>query len=533
MTEKLDGQIEAVPPVAVVHASRAVRVTLFEDRAEVVRQAQVPVLAGTNTLVIGGVATMVHDPSLSVIVAGGEGRVVSTKILRRVREVAAASAAQIKQIESEQRASVQKRLAAERALELANTHEGRVLALLHAWTSALQRVPRAAGTRLAEWQGSYEDLSRAHEQALDDAISAQRQLQETRNAETLAGQRLTQARQTSPRFEAVVECQVLSDVPRMLLVELTYRTPCALWRPEHLCRVTMGADGQAQLAVTTWATAWQKTGEDWTNVALRFSTARPAQAATPPLLEEDNLRLRKKTDQERRMVQIELRDQAIASARLGRGQAATEEMPGVDDGGEPLTFPAPAPHTLLATGLPERVELMTQVLPCEVERVAYPERSGSAFLRVTATWTGTRPLLAGPVHAVREGELTGRGRVGYVAPGEPFELGFGVDGGLRLRRKVEESRDVGSLIGGQKISRVVKVYVSNLSGDRRRMTVVERVPVSEVSEIDVRVTPTSGMHFDSKDGFARFDVEVEPRGTRELVLNYRIEAASKVLLPSI
>ena len=161
-----------------------------------------------------------------------------------------------------------------------------------------------------------------------------------------------------------------------------------MWRPEHLCRFTQTAEGGSQLQITTSAVAWQRTGEDWSNVHCRFSTARPTQHATPPLLSEDVLYLRRKTDAEKRTIIVEARDQSIAIAGLGDGTSTAADMPGVDDCGEPLLIEASRPATLPSNGQPTRVEVGTLTLPCQVERICFPERGPAAHLRATATLTG-------------------------------------------------------------------------------------------------------------------------------------------------
>ena len=55
-------------------------------------------------------------------------------------------------------------------------------------------------------------------------------------------------------------------------ISLDYMVPCALWRPIH--RATL--DG-GSLLFECEAAVWQATGEDWREVALSFSTARPTQ----------------------------------------------------------------------------------------------------------------------------------------------------------------------------------------------------------------------------------------------------------------
>ncbi len=87
-----------------------------------------------------------------------------------------------------------------------------------------------------------------------------------------------------------------------------------------------------------------------------------------------------------------------------------------------------------------------------------------------------------------------------------------------------------TLTGAQRVARTVRVFLSNLGDRPRRLTVVERVPVSEIDDVQVKVTEPGGAAIDARDGFARFSVEVPAGGTHELELGYRIEAAARVHL---
>lgn len=513
-------------------ASVAARVTLFEDRAEVLRRAQVAVAAGISWVSVAGVTTLIDDPSVLCNVRGGTARVLASRVLRRLREVPLASAGELAAAEADKRAATARRTTAERAAERATTQERRHASFLGQWIEALQRVPRTRQSGLAPWRTAFTQLTEAHILSIELLTAAQKERDSARRDEQRALQRVAQARRTEPRYEAAIELQLEAPAAGELTLELTYRTPCALWRPEHLGRLTQTADGGAQLQLTTSAVVWQRTGEDWREVQCRFSTARPTQLATPPLLSEDALRLRRKTDQERRTTVVEARDQSIAVAGLDGARAAAE-MPGVDDCGEPLLLEASRPATLPATGQPIRVELGTLTLPCQVDRICYPERGPAAHLRATATLSGPRPLLAGPIAVVRNGELCGRGRLPYVGRGEPFEIGFGTDDGVRVRRQLQESREVTPVVGTQKVTRTIKLFVSNLSSTPRQLSLTERIPVSELREVEVTLLSSTGLHFDPKDGFAKFPLELPARATRELQLVYRIEAPARVVLPAL
>lgn len=529
------------------HPSVARAVTLFEDRAEVVRAARVEVQAGAQWIAIGGVSVFVDERTVQARIAGAdEVRVTAARVRWRAHREAALGREAIDALEREEREASLRAGAAERARDRASRREAHLDQLLAKWARAMSEVPKDAGepARLASWRGGAEALHAALAEALGasaDARSARARAEEdARRAAT----RLREGSVEQPRYEAVIEVEVHAPAPQPVDIELTYRVACAIWRPEHLARLAAGAAGGAaaqgpggSIELTTWAAAWQATGEVWENVTARFSTARPSRSAEAPLLEDDVLRARRKTEIERRRVIVEARDQAIAAAGLDRGARAVDEMPGVDDGGEPLIFEAAEPVTLASDGRPTRIEIARRSLPAELALVLYPEVHPAAHLRATVTLDGggaggpPRPLLAGPVRVARGGSLIGRARLDFVGAGEPFELGFGVDDAVRVRRTVDEEQDTAAITGSRKIRRRVKLSVSNLSGNVKRVLVTERIPVSEVAEVEVALGEAPGWTLDEKDGFLRGHVELPPKGLKTMSFSYELRAAASVVLP--
>jgi uncharacterized protein (TIGR02231 family) len=516
--------------------SRPTRVTLFEDRAEVVRAAVAALRAGAQWVALGGASPFVDDDTVQARVSGEGARVLAARVRRFVHHEPREGREAVDRLEREAAAARAAAEAARQEVARARSEEARVRRLLAEWARCLAEVPRElreVGPR-GRWRESYDALDRALAAALARASEARARALREGRALAHAEARLAEAQATHPRHEALIEVQIESDGERAADVEVTYRTPCALWRPEHLARLHAHVDGgrgDATLEIVTYAVAWQRTGESWGGVRARFSTARPARAASPPHVTDDVLRSRKKGDDERRSVVVEARDQVVAVAGLERGARAVDEMPGVDDGGEPLTYEPREPVTLAGDGRPFRVEVARVTLPARVERVALPERAEVAHLRATATLAQGGPLLAGPVRLARGAGMVGRTLTGFVGVGEPFELGFGTDDAVRVRRRVEETRDTVSIIGTQVLRRTVRVFLSNLASSPRSVEVTERFPVSEIADVEVAVRASEGVRLDRRDGFARKTVELPAHGVAEVALAYELRAGAKVRLP--
>lgn len=511
-------------------------VTFFEDRAEVVRVARCQVPAGRSRVRAGGLTLLVDDRSLACKAPPESGvDVVYGRVRRRVEHVASASAEELQALEYHLEELRTKLSVLERAVDGAGVESRRVVGMMEPWLKAVSVVPSRASDARAELESAYAAIDRATIEALDrqarlDVDKEQQSLEISRETA-----RVAQARVKKPRFEAFAEIEVVAEKATEVVIEIVYRTPCALWRPEHLARLTRkGELDKGEITFTTFAAVWQITGESWVDVPCRFSTARPARSAAAPLLREDVLYSRKKSDAERKQIVVDAREQAISTAGLARGTRDVDEMPGVEDGGEAQWLTGQSPATLPSDGRPVRVPVGERTIACSVTRVAYPELGPATHLRATATLEGPGPLLAGPVTVGREREIVGASTIKFVGPGEPFELGFGLDDGLRVRRKVVDKRKTTQITGTQHVDRTVHVFVSNLGDQARALSVIERVPVSEVEDVEIHVeSDTSPQPTRDADGIATFKVDVAPRATTEIVLHYRIEAGSNVVLPTL
>ncbi|MBK9029988.1 MAG: DUF4139 domain-containing protein [Myxococcales bacterium] len=253
------------------------------------------------------------------------------------------------------------------------------------------------------------------------------------------------------------------------------------------------------LELATDACVWQATGEDWRDVALTCSTARPSLGATPPMPVDDLLRVQAKG-----ALVAAVREETIATTGLGAARAL-DQVPGVDDGGRVQALAAPAPATIVADGRPHRIRLGAWSSPVEAAHVAFPELAPAVIVRTRAVHAGAAPLLAGPVDLIRDGGYTGRTTILYVAPGERFELGWGADPALRVHRTHREKRDEAGLLGSwDQIRHRVAIRLSNLGAAARTITVTERVPVSELPDkVEVVLKAADAWQLEDDDGAIR------------------------------
>ncbi|MFP8959795.1 DUF4139 domain-containing protein [Streptomyces nanhaiensis] len=522
-------------------------VTCMEDRAQVERHGSVELAAGAQRLLVGPVTPLVVDRSLRAEVPAGDGgaggvRVVDARVVRtyapprpgRPGDDASELRRRVHDLEEELRDArwlrqrLESRLAVvaqARADLYRDVAEGAGAGSAdpERWADRLERIDEEDGTRTGELHLLRRRILRTEEE-LEDARRALRRTEEE-------PQELT----------AVVEVVVEADRAGPAVLRLTHLVPCALWRPAY--RATLAGD-ERSVRLETDAVVWQRTGEDWRGVRLSLSTARPTLAAGPPSLYEDELVLRERSAGERRTVEVDLREEEVPT--VGHGPAADgsagadAELPGLSDGGEVRVMTAASPVDVACDGRPHRVRLSAFTAPCRTELACAPELS-PLVARVARTVNGAgHVLLAGPVDLVRGGGFTGRGELPFAGQGEEISLSFGSEDTYRVVRRVEESRGTAGLSGVNHrtvITRTVRLFVSRLDsspqGEAAVVVVRERVPVSEVSAVEVRLRRAACLPEPDEDvdaeGMVRYTLRLAPGDRREITLEYELTAADGVV----
>ncbi|MGW3085552.1 mucoidy inhibitor MuiA family protein [Streptomyces sp. NPDC001108] len=503
-------------------------VTCLEDRAQVERTAVLDLAAGVQRLRLGPVGAAAVDRTLHAELVSGppatvlDARIVRTWTPRGPRPPADGDSAlrhRLHALKTEQRELEQRRDRLRTRLDVL----GRLAADL------LREIGEGAGSgesELARWtreldradeeRDTYAEQLRSCEARLT-ALSAERA--ETRHA-------LDLAEEEPAELVGHIELTVAAEAAGPVTLRLSHLTPCALWRPAY--RAVLDGD---TLTLETEAVVWQHTGEDWSDVRLTLSTARSSLAAEPPRLVEDRLVLTDRPPHERRTVEVELREEEIADL----GPAPVLGLPGVDDGGETRVLRAPAPVSVPGDGRAHRVPVSVFSTDAPTEYACVPELSPLVTRVVRFDNRSGHALLAGPVDLVRDSGFAGRGTLEFTAPGAPVELAFGSCDDHRVVRRTEESRDTTGLTQRTVVTRTVRLDLSRFSApgerDERTVAVRERIPVAEVSAVEVRLRESSCSPAPDEvdaDGIVHWTVPLPPGGRRTVTLVYELVASAKV-----
>ena len=481
------------------------RVTVYADRAEVVRTFKGRLEAGEQTLVFDRLPGATRLDQLRV-----EGRGAFTLVDIRPETV------QTKEVANEQVRALQDALKAQDLRQQAlNQTEARLTFQKSALDKMLARLT-TAGKESAnpemdplKW-AAFLDFQDKQLAEVDRQVLALQADREAVRAEVDRLNRELAALRGNERRSRLL-AKVNLDVRQAGEVEvnLSYLVRGPSWSPSY----DMRADTKAKtLDVTYRAEVRQATGEDWKGVSLRLSTAQPGLQGREPRM--DPWFLTKAETMVFAGGLTELRQDANGRAREGQMfndirpmgnrfstadandfQALAKQMKAMEQGraqvqagGTAATFVIERPSDILADNKPAQVTVMRESFPAYFRHTCVPKLSPFVFLKTKAVNKTDFTFLPGPTAVFLDGAFVAQANLDLVPSGQDFWTYLGVDQGVSVERKELARREESSGVFGKKTLRTVFDQVFKLKNGKAtdiELVLWDQVPASNHEDIKV------------------------------------------------
>ncbi len=509
-------------------------VTVQEDRAHVVRRAKIVLPIGLVRLRVDGVSPVLVDKTLFAKVSSPATgcRVSDVRAVREQRAMREQRGETIAKLEAE-KSTVDAQARANRGAEATARDALVALQQTAQLTFAEIGIDSSHGkSDRARWEADLRALSREEARLRADLVLRAADGRDLDRKLRDLEREIAERRNVGTETAAHLIVELVSEREATVELSIEYIVGNAVWRPYHTATFLDPGSTRAEPAkvkVRSDACVWQRTGEDWNDVELALSTERASLGTTPPLLESDVVASTKRLTQ---AVVVAQREQAVAQAGLGGVKVETAELPGIDDGGDPLVLRARSRASIPSDGRPYRFALFDMESDAEPSLVLCGEVTSGVIRKTLQHNRASQPLLAGPVDLVREGGYVGRARLLFVAPGEKFALGWGPDGALRAHREHEELKTETKLLSSWVTTpHRVTIHLSNLGADPRTVKVTERIPVSEIEKLKIDLDQTvsaRGARID-QDGMVELTVSLPAHGHETVTVGYIVSKHSDVV----
>lgn len=310
---------------------------------------------------------------------------------------------------------------------------------------------------------------------------------------------LDQARNTVPlqRYQAVIELSV--SEAGSLLPQLRYVVQNAHWQP--LYDVRLFSEKGNELNLTMLAQITQHTGEDWDDVALTLSTARPAlnqqlpelrpwylDVWTPPVITTRSMRAKSAVLPAE---QDEMMPMMMASAPMPppapdrEAEVATAQISTTQN---TVTYRIAANATIATDGMARKVTIGRYTLACDLDFLTIPKQTAAVYRRVTLQNSTPSPLLAGGLNLFVDDEFIGTNQLAYTPQGDEIKLLLGVEDRITVNRELLRRQvDKRFLRDNRTVQYGYKITLKNLLSTPAKVTIQDQLPVSRHEQIKVKL----------------------------------------------
>jgi len=492
--------------------ARITRVTVYADRAEIVRQFEARLEAGEHTLIFD---PLPGDTDLSSVRATGQGTFSLVDIRAETIQTVEVTDAQVRQLNATLKGEQTKLLELTQA-QTRNTQRRASLDKVFGRLTAVGKESANPVLDPAAWSGylayHVDALAKLDQETLtlkgrEDSLRAEIGKLERELAQ-LTGNR------AKARNVARVKIDVKQAGP--LRLELAYVVFGPSWSPQYDVRADTVAK---KVTVAYQAQVRQRTGEDWKGVDLRLSTAQPGVGGREPELSPWTVRkvepvvLTGATGGWAGTAVTAEKPQTLAGRRgVNAAPAGKAEQLSLADGlVVPAAAPAPAPSMDFAKAdvraggtaalflvrraydIPSdprsvKVTIGEETFTAAFRYSCVPKLSPNVYLKTTAVNTSDYPFLAGPTAVFLDGAYVAAASMDLVPAGQEFTTFLGVDQSVKVERKVLARREETVGVFGKKTKRTVHDQLFKVTNGKQTeidLTVADQLPLSEHEDIKV------------------------------------------------
>lgn len=527
---------EAKAPL--VAESRIRAATVYPDRAVVSRVAKVRVAAGTSEIVFSALPAELVDESVQVAARGA----VTASLL----DITVRSAFLAAEPDARLRAAAEKIVELRRRDAMLNDESelvGSQRTLVGTIEQAYLVPGKSASGAAAAARPSLEDYEKflGFSAAQRSRIEKEARELELRRAaladEMAAAQKQFAALrdgQAASRMEKTVTVRLAAPVGGELEVTLGYAVPGASWTPAYDARLR-SAERTVQL--DAFGVVRNRTGEDWREIELTLSTARPGLGGAAPEIapwvvdaagwgggsSSSFWGFQKKPKRPDPSATVigqqgvlnpneagvfgDIVDPgsdlsaglSVDSLLAGAASVTPPPAPELEDAkllaaenevsATSASFRIAVPVTVASDNAPQRVPLGASVLAAELGYESAPKLQEAVYLAASVKNTGETPFLAGSVNAFLDETFVATSRLGTTMPGEVFTLHLGADEGISIKRKVVSrfTEAAGIASRGRRTSYEILTTVTNHKRTAERIVVRDAAPVSRDEKVVVKL----------------------------------------------
>ena len=492
-------------------------VTVYPDRAQLTHETSVEISAGNTLLKLGGLSPYIDVQSIQVKGYGGF-TILSVNhrnnYLENLEEVQ-----EIKTIRSQIE-----------ALQLKVEDEKAAITVLkekEAFLVANRAIIVKETTFSVEQLKSVMDLYTSNmDQVTTTVLKKNRLIKDYEKQIAILQKQLSDSIGKNQLPSGEISVSVSADKAVTGRLTFAYVVSNAGWYPTYDIRVD---DITKPVNIFYKANVYQNTGTTWKDVKLSFSNATPWIAGTVPVLYPWFIDfftpmpiLRAKAAGEAKSRAPMVMEMSVADAM--KEEEAAPVMVEKQVGETTISFDVAVPYTIESDGKFQTIEIQRTTTDAEYKYVAVPKLSSYAYLTGNIASWAEQSLQSGEATLYFENTYVGKSELNVNQMTDTLTLSLGTDNSILVKREKRQDFTSKRVIGTNKTETYsFLITIRNNKSSQVRITLKDQIPVSSNSGITVEATELTGGRHNQQTGEIRWDLEIKPQETKQIILTYSVK----------
>jgi uncharacterized protein (TIGR02231 family) len=310
---------------------------------------------------------------------------------------------------------------------------------------------------------------------------------------------------------------------------VSYVVSNAGWYPSYDIRVD---DIKNPVGIFYKANVFQNSGVDWNDVKLSFSNATPWVAGDIPVIypwfidfnNPQPILYRGKAANRSEAPQVMMESVAEDKVMYEKAKEAAPIVVEKQVGETTIIFDIAVPYTIPSDGKLQTVEIQRLTSPAEYKYVTTPKLSPKAYLAAYITDWAKLSLQTGEATLYFENSFVGKSTLNVNQLTDSLTISLGTDNSILVKREKRKDFTSRKVLGSNRTDIFsFLLTVRNNKSTAVKITLNDQIPVSSNSSINVDPTELSGGRLNSQTGEIKWDLELKPQESRQIIFSYSVK----------
>lgn len=506
-------------------------VIVYSDRAQVTRTGKITLPSGSRTVAVAGLPAVLDERSVKVSGEAAGASIsdvrVETTYLDSVPDLRVTSLQKTIDDLKHRQSGVRNR-------HSALQQEAQFIQQIHPQPSTGTGDLRAPKYTADDWQKSLSFIASNLARVKAGQLEAEEEIASLQKKIDAAQKQLSEI---SSRLQRVTKTLLIDlDVQRGGDVALTasYVVFNARWYPQYDVRASRDA-ASPTADIEYRGAIQQSTGEDWTNVDLALSTARPDIGGVKPELQPWFVAeaqpvtiqpfMRRNGAAMMKTESLQAAPQPVPDAEEAPAMAPIEEVAaGVETGLTSAVYTIASKSSVPSDNVVHKVAISREKFSSEFSYLAAPKLSPFVYLKGTIKNSSEYPLLPGIMNVFSGREYIAQSSMKLVAPNETFDAYFGIDRTIGIERKLinKSTEYTGTFSKSVKVTYHFRYTLENRKKTDITVAVEDQLPVSQNERITVELIEPRDLPR-TDQGFVTFTQTAKPSEKKTWDFRFSVE----------